>query len=30
MKSLLELEKERRLQELPKLLPADQIDINEK
>jgi hypothetical protein len=30
MKSLLEVEKERRLLELPKLLPADQIDINEK
>ena len=28
--SLLEQEKERRLKELPKLRPADQIDISEK
>ena len=30
MKTLMEQEKERRLQELPKLRPADQIDISEK
>jgi len=30
IKSLLEQEKERRLQELPKLRQADQIDISEK
>jgi len=29
MKSLLEQEKERRLQDLPRLRPADQIDISE-
>lgn len=29
MKSLLDQEKERRLQELPQLRPADQIDISE-
>lgn len=30
MKTLMEQEKERRLQELPKLRPADQIDITER
>lgn len=30
MMTLMEQEKERRLQELPKLRPADQIDITEK
>ena len=30
MMSLMEQEKRRRLQELPKLRPADQIDISEK
>ena len=30
IKSLMELEKERRLKEIPKLRPADQIDISEK
>jgi len=30
IKTLMEQEKERRLQELPKLRPADQIDVSEK
>lgn len=30
IKTLMEQEKERRLEELPKLRPADQIDISEK
>ena len=30
MKTLMEQEKDRRLEELPKLREADQIDINEK
>lgn len=30
MKTLMEQEKERRLEELPKLRDADQIDISEK
>ena len=30
MKTLMDKEKDRRLKELPRLRPADQIDINEK